>query len=56
EAASLLLFTEYTDPEISNMLGFSSQSYFIKIFKKYMNITPKQYKKKYSILDPHSRV
>jgi YesN/AraC family two-component response regulator len=56
EAASLLLFTEYTDPEISNMLGFSSQSYFIKIFKKYMNITPKQYKKKYSILDPHSHV
>ncbi|MBR1592438.1 MAG: helix-turn-helix transcriptional regulator [Ruminococcus sp.] len=56
EAASLLLFTEYTDLEISVMLGFSSQSYFIKIFKKYMNATPKQYKKKYNILNPQNLI
>ena len=56
EAASLLLFTEYTDLEISNLLAFSSQSYFIKIFRKYMGVTPKQYKKKYLILDPQAHV
>ncbi len=49
EAASLLLYTEYTDTEISNLLGFSSQSYFIKIFKKHTGTTPKTYKKQYNI-------
>ena len=49
EAASLLLYTEYNDAEISNLLGFSSQSYFIKIFKKQMGTTPKKYKKQYNI-------
>ena len=49
EAASLLLYTEYTDTEISSLLGFSSQSYFIKIFKKYTGTTPKKYKKQYNI-------
>lgn len=51
EASSLLLFTEYSDLEISNLLGFSSQSYFIKIFRRQMGLTPKQYKKQYKILD-----
>ena len=49
EAASLLLYTEYSDTEISNLLAFSSQSYFIKVFKKYMGTTPKKYKKQYTI-------
>jgi YesN/AraC family two-component response regulator len=49
EAAALLLFTEYSDTEISNMLSFSSQSYFIKVFKKFMGTTPKKYKKQYTI-------
>ena len=49
EAASLLLYTEYNDAEISSLLGFSSQSYFIKIFKKQMGTTPKKYKKQYNI-------
>lgn len=51
EASSLLLFTEYSDLEISNLLGFSSQSHFIKIFRKQMGLTPKQYKKQYKVLD-----
>ncbi len=50
EASSLLLYTEYSDLEISNLLGFSSQSYFIKVFKKQIGLTPKQYKKQYKIL------
>lgn len=48
EAASLLLYTEYSDTEISNLLAFSSQSYFIKVFKKHMGTTPKKYKKQYA--------
>ena len=51
EAASLLLYTEYSDTDISNLLAFSSQSYFIKIFRKYKGITPKKYKKQYDIPD-----
>lgn len=46
-ASSMLQFSKYTDLEISNMLGFSSQSYFIKIFKKYTGMTPKEYKSRY---------
>ncbi len=48
EAASLLLYTEYTDTEISALLGFSSQSYFIKVFRKFIGTTPKKYKKQYT--------
>ena len=47
EAAGLLQYSQYTDLEISNLFCFSSQSYFIKIFKKYMGMTPNKYKKKY---------
>lgn len=47
EASGLLQYSQYTDLEISNLFCFSSQSYFIKIFKKYMGMTPSKYKKKY---------
>lgn len=49
EASSLLLFTEYTDLEISNLLCFSSQSHFIKVFRKFTGTTPKEYKKQYQL-------
>ena len=49
EASALLLYTEYSDTEISSLLGFSSQSYFIKIFRKYMGTTPKKYKRQYNV-------
>lgn len=48
EAAALLLYTEYTDTEISSLLCFSSQSYFIKIFRRFTGTTPKKYKKQFS--------
>ncbi len=47
EAAGLLQYSQYTDLEISNLFCFSSQSYFIKIFRKYMGMTPSEYKKNY---------
>ncbi len=34
--------------EIANLCGFSDQSHFIRIFKKYLGITPFQYLKKYN--------
>jgi YesN/AraC family two-component response regulator len=48
-AATLLLYSEYSDLDISNLFAFSSQSYFIKVFRKYMGMTPKEYKKTYRI-------
>lgn len=50
-AANLLRLSEYTDLEISNLLCFSSQSYFIKVFKKHMGVTPKEFKKQYRMPD-----
>ena len=50
-AANLLRFSEYSTLEISNLLAFSSQSYFIKIFKKYMGTTPGGYKAAYQMPD-----
>lgn len=50
-AANLLRLSKYSDLEISNLLCFSSQSYFIKVFKKHMGITPKEFKKAYRMPD-----
>ena len=45
EAHRLLLYTKKTVLEISEGLGFSSQSHFTNIFKKYMGCTPKSIRK-----------
>lgn len=42
-AAKLLLTNAYTISEISYMVGFSSPKYFSTSFKKFFNITPKDY-------------
>lgn len=46
-AENLLKFSEYTNIEISNYLGFSSESHFIQTFKKNTGYTPKEYRKKF---------
>lgn len=48
EAQGLLKFTDKSISEISNYLCFSSQSYFQNVFKKNFNLTPTEYRKKYS--------
>ncbi|MCM1124293.1 MAG: helix-turn-helix domain-containing protein [Eubacterium sp.] len=48
EAKSLLRYSDKTLSEISNYLCFSSQSYFQNVFKKKYNLTPKQYRDKFS--------
>ena len=43
-ARNMLQYTDYSSAEISSILNFSSQSHFIKAFKKYVGETPKRYK------------
>lgn len=43
EAIRLLKTQQYTVKEISRKVGYTSSNYFIKQFKAYTNVTPKQY-------------
>lgn len=44
EACRLLTYTDLTYSQIADNLSFSSQSYFIKQFKKKYSLTPMQYR------------
>lgn len=43
-AENMLKYSEYSFVEISNFLGFSSESHFIQVFKKHTGYTPKVYR------------
>ncbi|MEB5953106.1 helix-turn-helix domain-containing protein [Enterococcus innesii] len=43
-AKNLLRFSDKSFTEISNYLGFHSQSHFIAVFKKQTSMTPKEYR------------
>ena len=43
KAALLLLENSYQVSQISNMIGISSVSYFIRVFNNYFGVTPKQF-------------
>lgn len=45
ESKNLLATTDYSIAEISNVIGFSSQSYFSQSFKKKLRISPNEYRK-----------
>lgn len=45
EAEKLLISTPLSITEIAVTVGFSTSSYFIKIFKVYKNLSPKQFRK-----------
>lgn len=48
EAKNLLVYSQYSYSRIAQYLAFSSQSYFISVFKRYTGMTPKEYRAKYS--------
>ncbi|MBP3972979.1 helix-turn-helix transcriptional regulator, partial [Bacillus sp. WL1] len=50
EAKKLLTLTTYTLVDICTWLNFNDQSYFTKVFKKFTNMTPRQYREKYTVL------
>ncbi len=47
EAKRLIRYTDRPLPAISSYLGFSSQSHFIRVFRKYAGVTPGEYLEKY---------
>lgn len=47
EAKNMLMYSDYTFLQIANYLSFSSQSYFISVFKKHVGITPKEFRSKF---------
>lgn len=42
-ARNMMEYSNYSIAEISNILAFPSQSYFVKVFKKYEGVTPGKY-------------
>lgn len=48
EAKRLLDTTSQRVQDIADLIGFSNQSYFNKVFKKYTGLTPMEYKRKAS--------
>ena len=47
EAKRILRYSEKTFVAISTYLGFSSQSHFTKVFKKYTELTPFEYRQRH---------
>lgn len=43
-AKNLLIFTEYSTTDIANYLSFSSESYFINVFRRNCGLTPKKFR------------
>lgn len=46
-AKNMLIYSDYTLSAISEYLNFANQSYFIRIFKKHVGMTPSQYRRSY---------
>ena len=44
-AESMLVYSDFSIAQISEFLNFSTQSYFIRIFRKYKGVTPGCYRK-----------
>ncbi|QEH68104.1 AraC family transcriptional regulator [Cellulosilyticum sp. ST5] len=49
EAEKLLISTTLNITEVAHTVGFSTTSYFIKLFQLYKNTSPKQFRKGYKI-------
>ena len=49
EAKRLLRYSDKSLTAISGYLGFSSQSHFSRVFKKYSGSTPGEYREKFAV-------
>lgn len=49
EAKRLLRYSDKTLTAISNYLGFSSQSHFSRVFKKYTGVAPGEYRERFAV-------
>ena len=48
----MLKFSNFPYAEIGAILAFSSQSHFIRTFKKATGLTPREYRNKYFVATP----
>ncbi len=48
EAQSLLIHTEYSITSIASMVGYNNLSHFNSMFAKYVNMSPREYRKNYT--------
>ena len=48
EAQSLLMETSIPIQDIEDLPGFNSSAHFSKMFKKYVSVTPNEYRKHFS--------
>ena len=46
-AGNMLRYSDYSSTEISEVLSFSSQSYFIRCFRNVFGMTPSEYRRRY---------
>ncbi|MDD3919906.1 MAG: helix-turn-helix domain-containing protein [Eubacteriales bacterium] len=46
-AQNMLKFSDYTCVQIAAFLGFGSQSYFIRLFKREVGMTPREYRRRH---------
>lgn len=51
-AKRMLQYTDYSFVDISNHLAFNSHSHFISVFKRYVGVTPLEYRKRYYRMMP----
>ncbi|MEH7490633.1 helix-turn-helix domain-containing protein [Neobacillus niacini] len=51
EVKKLLAYSKTPISEICSLLNFNDQSYFTKVFKKVVGITPKQYRERHHLLE-----
>lgn len=56
KAANLLVYSDETLPRIAEYVNFPSQSYFGKLFKQKMQMTPKQYRELHKPTEFHGRM
>ena len=47
-ARNMLRYSDFSQSLIASTLAFSSQSHFIRVFRKYTGMTPNEYKKRYA--------